>query len=356
MLEIEITARRGDFGIEADLVVPRGVTALIGPSGSGKSSLLRLIAGLDRPESGRIVLDGNVWAEGGARRMVPARRRRIGMVFQTARLLPQFGVKRNIGLGLRGGRLDDALLEATGCDRLLDKPVSGLSGGEQQRVMLARALAGSPDLLLLDEPMSALDAEGRDTVMGLLADTLPQLDIPVIHVTHQFEEAVRLAHRFARMDAGRIVATGTALEVLGGAGVARQEAAISNVIAGRVSSVEVGGIARISIGSQTIEAPANRLRRHQNVMLRLWARDLILARQRPREISARNCLAGRIAGLTYREDGQVLVRVGVDAHQIEALVMGRTARDMDLRDNQRIFIVFKTAAVEAAAQETAPVY
>lgn len=351
MLEVSLTGQRGAFRLEAEAQFPNEVTALIGSSGAGKSSLLRLIAGLDRPVTGTVSMDGLVWAEGGTRRHLAPGKRRIGMVFQEARLLAHRSVADNIKLGARGRQASDVILTETGCDALLDKPVSGLSGGEQQRVMLARALAGEPQLLLLDEPLSALDHDSREQVTNLLARVLPRLDIPVIFVTHSFEDAARLAGHFVRMEAGRVVASGAALEVLAGQGAARQEAAVSSLVQGRVSSVEVSGIARISLGNQVIEAPAGDVQRGQDVLVRLWARDLILAQTRPKGLSARNCLLGRIGGLTRTGAHQMQVEVLVDGHPVSVLLMARTAQDMDLREGQAVHLVFKTAALEVSGMQ-----
>lgn len=352
MLEVNITGQRGTFRLEAAAGFPPGVTALIGSSGAGKSSLLRVIAGLDRPVTGRVVLNGQVWAEGGTRRHLPTGKRHIGMVFQEARLLLHKSVADNIRIGGRGRKVSEQILAETGCDSLLDKPVSGLSGGEQQRVMLARALVSNPQVLLLDEPLSALDHDSREQVTALLADVLPKLDIPVIFVTHSFEDAARLARHFVRMEAGRVVAEGKALEVLSGQGAARQEAAVSSLLQGRVTSVEVSGIARISLGNQIVEAPAGEVQRGQDVVVRLWARDLILALERPKGLSARNCLLGKISGLSRSGDHQMQVEVLIDGQSVSVLVMARTANDMDIRESQPVHLVFKTATLEVSGLRT----
>jgi len=348
LLEVAVKFRRGSFEIGARFGVKNGVTALIGPSGAGKSSLLRLIAGLDRPDEGTIVFDGKIWADDEGKKFVPAHKRRIGMVFQTGLLLSHLSVSDNIKLGARGFDLDKNLLERIGCTPLLERPVAGLSGGEQQRVMLGRALAGKPDLLLLDEPLSALDQEGRSEVLELLAASFPTLDIPVIYVTHAFEEAARLTGEFVRMLKGRVVAQGSAVQVLANSGIAAQEMAVSSVIKGRVSSLEAGGIARVALGGQSVEMVRGEYKTGDPVYLRLWARDLILAHHKPKGISARNALAGRVGRLTPMTNGQVVVNVVVEGADISALVMSRTVKEMDIKPGQPIFVLFKSASVEPA--------
>ncbi len=348
MLEVAVKAHMGDFPIEAEFTAKAGVTALIGPSGAGKSSLLRLIAGLSRPDRGKITFEKTVWADATTKRFVPPHKRRIGMVFQTGLLLNHLSVMDNIKLGARGERVRGDQLVRTGCNTLLEKPVATLSGGEQQKVMLARALAGKPQLLLLDEPLSALDPESRDNMLELLGALLPTLEIPAVYVTHAFEEASRLATQFVRMEKGCVAATGSAVQVLANTGLKHQEKAVSSVIAGVVSSLEAGGIATVQVGQQSVEMSSAGLNTGDKVHLRLWARDLILAESKPYGISARNALVGRIASMSALPNGQILVKVSVEGAEIDVLVMSRTAREMGLTEAKPIFIVFKSASIEAA--------
>jgi len=348
LLEVAINSRRGSFQIAAKFNLKSGLSALIGPSGSGKSSLLRLIAGLDRPDRGQIIFNGKVWADSDKKKFVPAHKRHIGMVFQTGLLLAHRSVADNISLGARGGKLDEELLDQIGCTSLIERPVSGLSGGEAQRVMLGRALAGNPELLLLDEPLSALDPNGRSEVLDLMAKLFPTLDIPILYVTHSFEEAARLAREFLRMVDGNIVAQGSAIKVLTASGEMSGETAISSVIAGRVTSLKDGGIASISVGEQMVEMARGNLKIGEPVYLRLWARDLIVAHQKPDGLSARNALAGHVRQLSELANGQVLVVVEVEGAKISALVMARTASEMKIALDQPIFLIFKSASIEPA--------
>ncbi len=346
MLEVDIKGSRGGFDLDVTARFPVGVNALIGPSGAGKSSLLRMIAGLDRPENGEISLAGKSWFSSTQATFLPTRRRQIGMVFQSGLLLWHRSVMDNIVLGARGHPVSAQLLERTGCDRLVERPVGGLSGGEQQRVMLARALAGQPDLLLLDEPLSALDPVSREQILDLMGGLFPGLEIPVIYVTHAFEEAARLTSRFFRMEGGRIAASGSATDVLSGFGIAAQEQAVSSIMEGVVASLEGGGVARVQVGQQFVQVQRGDLVTGQRVYLRLWARDIILAHNRPEGISARNLLVGRIEGLASMANGQVLVDVRVGETLVRSLVLSRTAREMKLQDGMAIFVIFKSASIE----------
>lgn len=345
VLEINTRARFGGFDIEADVDVPAGVTALVGRSGAGKSSLLRLLAGLHRPDTGRIALGDRVFFDSDTGVYLPPEKRNIGMVFQRPALVPHLSVLDNIRLGHRAAQPTDAVITGTGCDALLERPISALSGGERQRVMLARALVGSPKLLLLDEPLSALDAASKQELLTLFATVFPTLDVPIIYVTHAMDEAARVAARFALVEKGRVVTVGSAAAVLAQYS-GNADDGVASVLMGAVSDVASDGLMAISVGAQQVEAIGAGLSVGMPVLMRLWARDVMLARQRPSEISARNALSGEIAALNVLPGGQVEVRVAVNDQSIIAIVMARTVKDMQLAVGQPIFAIFKSASLE----------
>ena len=349
MLELDVKAQFGDFPIEAMLDAPAGVTALVGPSGAGKSSLLRLIAGLSRPKAGRIALNEKLWFDATQAVFLKPEERQIGMVFQRPALVPHLNVLGNIKIGARGRQVEKTLLEQTGCAALLSKPVSGLSGGEQQRVMLARALAGAPDLLLFDEPLSALDPGAKSTLLDIFTALLPALDIPVIYVSHAMEEAGRLAQRFALMQRGKIVVRGDAATVLsqyGGDAIY----GISSALHGTVRDIASDGLATIALGEQSAEVMGSGLAVGDHVGLRLWARDVVLARGKPKDISARNALEGRILEISDLSGGQVEINVQVGEQRVLAMVMARTVSEMSLETGQSIVVLFKSASVQPLAE------
>ncbi len=195
----------GDFALELAFTAPPGVTALLGPSGAGKTSVLRAIAGLDR-RPGRIALGGAVWQD--ARTFVPAHRRGVGYVMQGSGLLPHLTVAGNLDYAARRappGRLARAdLIAATGIAGLLDRPAARLSGGEAQRAGIARAFLGQPRVMLLDEPLSALDPAARGEMIEVFAALFAAAAIPVLYVTHDAAEAGRLATAIVRIEGGRL--------------------------------------------------------------------------------------------------------------------------------------------------------
>ena len=197
----------GAFALQAMFEVPSsGVTALLGPSGSGKTSVLRALAGLDRI-AGSIIVDGEVWQDSAT--FLPPERRRVGYVFQGAGLLPHLSIAANLAYAERragpGRFARDMVIARTGIAPLLDRRPASLSGGEAQRAGIARALLGQPRLLLLDEPLSALDTDARADLLGWLDDLLAEIAIPVFHVTHDHAEAARLAARTIRLRDGRVI-------------------------------------------------------------------------------------------------------------------------------------------------------
>lgn len=218
MLVADVSLRRGSLELEAELRVDAGETlALVGPSGAGKSTLLRIIAGLVGSD-GRVTLDDETWQDGATGARVPAEHRRIGFVFQDYALFPGMSAVRNVAYGASGSRGERRrhatnLLGRFGLgDRASARP-GQLSGGERQRVALARAMASDPRVLLLDEPLSALDARTRASASSLLAELLGSARIPSVIVTHDFAEAAALADRVAVLDHGRIVQSGTPAEL-----------------------------------------------------------------------------------------------------------------------------------------------
>ncbi|HWF23912.1 MAG TPA: ATP-binding cassette domain-containing protein [Solirubrobacteraceae bacterium] len=212
VLDIDITLPRRTFDLRAQLSVGPETVVLVGPSGSGKSSLLRTVAGLERPSVGRISFGSELWwdAERGVR--VSSERRRVGYLPQDYGLFPHLTVARNVRFAGRRDRPD--LLEQFGIGHLADARPGQLSGGERQRVALARALAREPRVLLLDEPFGALDAITREQVRDELAGLLDELELPTLLVTHAFEDAALLAHRVGVLDEGRLVQIGTPTDVL----------------------------------------------------------------------------------------------------------------------------------------------
>ena len=214
ILHAELSHPLRSFPLELSLELGAETLALVGPSGAGKSSVLRAVAGLLRPARGRVALDGETWLDTARRIDVPPERRSVGLVFQDYALFPHLSVRRNVAFGARDRAVVDGLLDRFRVAHLAHARPGEISGGERQRVALARALAREPRALLLDEPLSALDSHTRATVRGELRDLLGTLGLPVILVTHDFEDAATLADRIGVLVDGRLRQVGTAAELV----------------------------------------------------------------------------------------------------------------------------------------------
>jgi molybdate transport system ATP-binding protein len=219
VLAVVVEKRLGEFALSAKFEVAGGATALFGPSGAGKTSIANLIAGLLRPDRGRIALDGTVLFDAATRTDVPPHRRRVGYVFQEGRLFPHMSVRRNLDYGrwMSGQARDEAearhIVEMLDIGDLLDRRPGKLSGGERQRIAIGRALLMRPRLLLLDEPLASLDAGRKQEILPYLLRLRDDAKVPMLYVSHNAAEAARIATQVVRIEDGRIVAQG-GLELL----------------------------------------------------------------------------------------------------------------------------------------------
>lgn len=219
MIEFDCRLTRGDFKLDARFGIGPGVTALFGPSASGKSTIIRLLAGLERADSGRIAQDGRVLVETASEVFVPAHRRRFGLVFQEAWLLPHLSVKGNLAFArwftpVSERRITlENVVEVLDLAPLLERRVTSLSGGERQRVAIGRALLTSPRLLLMDEPLASLDARRKLEILPFIETLRDEFRIPILYVSHSMEEVTRLAGTIVRLDEGRVIAVETAQDL-----------------------------------------------------------------------------------------------------------------------------------------------
>jgi molybdate transport system ATP-binding protein len=217
-----LLTRSIEFGLDVELACPPGITCVMGPSGSGKSTLLAILAGLQLPDTGRVVMGGDVWLDRAAGIEIPVHRRKLSYVFQGLALFPHMTALANVQYGMhdvpRMEREDKAmaLLKRVGVAHLARRRPRTFSGGEAQRVALARALARAPRLILLDEPFSALDRDLRKQLTSLVRELVAEAKVPLVHVTHSVAEARLLADQVVRIDKGKVVTRGTADEVLAG--------------------------------------------------------------------------------------------------------------------------------------------
>jgi len=311
MLTLDVRKRLGALQIEAAFEAGPGVTVLFGRSGCGKTSLLNMIAGLMRPDAGRVTFDGEMLDEPAARRFVAPHRRRIGYVFQDALLFPHLDVRGNLLFARRHmtGAPDPhafaRVVDMLGIGGLLARAPASLSGGERQRVAIGRALLAEPRLLLCDEPLASLDEERKADILPYLDRLRREARAPIVYVTHSMAEVARLADRVVLLRDGRVIASGAPQDVLHRADLLDPENAGESaaLFDARVAALEADGLARLDCALGPLLAPARGLSPGQKLRLRVFARDVIIARARPPEISALNVFAG-IVREVRRDDGQ----------------------------------------------------
>lgn len=351
MFELDLHKRRGDFELDLAFAAPPGsVVALFGPSGCGKSTAVNLIAGLLRPDRGRVAFDGTAVFDAGAGIDVPAEQRRIGYVFQDARLFPHMSVAQNLRYGLQRARAAsstielEGVIELLGLGSLLQRRPHHLSGGEKQRVAIGRALLSQPRLLLLDEPLASLDFARRDEVLPYLERLRTFLRIPMVYVSHQFEEVLRLATHVVLLDHGRVVVQGdvSTVSLHPGLRTSIGADAIGAVVEARVTAIdECSGLARVALGNAQVSVDAQGLVVGQIVRLQMLARDLILALEPPRAISVRNTLQAVVTRMTVDDRHATLVELDVGGATLLARITTLAAQQLRLQAGVEVCVLVK---------------
>ncbi|HET9509375.1 MAG TPA: ABC transporter ATP-binding protein [Gaiellaceae bacterium] len=333
-LELDLTVPLRSFPLELTLEAGAGTLALAGPSGAGKSTLLRAIAGLVRPARGRVALGGDTWFDSGRRIDLPPERRSIGFVFQDYALFPHLTVAQNVAYGARAAPA--ALLARLGVEDLAQARPGELSGGERQRVALARALAREPRVLLLDEPMAALDAHTRAHVRGELRALLRELGLPAVLVTHDFEDAAALAERVAVLVAGQIVQEGRPEELVAAPADPFVAALTGGNLVTGVARAGAGGLTEVALDGGGLVFSTDPGSGRVGVAIATW--DVTVAREAPPD-SALNHVRAPIGSLV-RLGNRVRVRVGPLTAEVTAASVERLA----LAEGEPVVASFKATA------------
>ncbi|MBB5514448.1 molybdate transport system ATP-binding protein [Rubricella aquisinus] len=340
-MTVDIRHRFGTFTLDAGFEADTGVTALFGPSGAGKTSMINAVAGLLRPDRGRITVDSAVWQDDTT--FLPPHKRRVGYVFQDGRLFPHLSVARNLrfaGLHAEEG----AILDMLGIAHLMDRRIAALSGGEAQRVAIGRALLSDPKVLLLDEPLSALDAARKAEILPYIERLRDELRIPILLVSHAVEEVARLAQTVIVLDQGRITASGAPAALLAEPGSPMGPAEAGTLLPGTVGPTEQG-LTRIDTGAGPILLPEVTAAPGHALRLRIPARDVMLATQKPEGLSALNILAGHIGTITAAGAGVVDVQVICNGVPILARITAQSAGRLGLCPGQPIYAVVKSVTL-----------
>ena len=351
-IQVKLRINWPNFSLDAAFDAPgQGITALFGPSGCGKTSLLRSIAGLEPSALGHVSINGAVWQND--QHFIPAHQRDVGYVFQEASLVPHLSVLGNVQFGRKRSHAKthsdlDVLIDLLGIAPLLNRKPQSLSGGERQRVGIARALAVNPQLLLMDEPLAALDLPRKQEILPYLERLHRELKLPVLYVTHSPDEVVRLAHHIVVVDAGRVVASGSVVDTL-----SRVDLPIRlGDDLGAVLHASVGDIdsqwklAQLDFAGGVFWTRAQRLSVGDAVRVRVLARDVSIAREKPTASTIQNVLPAHITDIVNDDqDGLILVRVMVGESALIARVTQRSVSELKLEPGQAVWIQVKSVAL-----------
>ncbi|UCV05055.1 molybdenum ABC transporter ATP-binding protein [Dechloromonas denitrificans] len=356
----EIQARfriaRQDFTLDVDLMLPgRGISGLFGHSGSGKTTVLRALAGLERAPDGYLAIGDTVWQDESRGHFVPPHQRALGVVFQEASLFPHLSVRRNIEFGERRAPAHErrfalpAVAELLGIGHLLDRPPGQLSGGECQRVAIARALLAAPQILLMDEPLAALDLKRKLEILPYLERLHRELSIPIIYVSHSPDEVARLADHLVLLDAGRVVASGPLNAVLSRIdlpAVFADDAGV--VIEARVAAHEADDLTRLEFAGGAIFVSRHDEPVGTPLRCRIHARDVSLALLPQVQTSILNCVAAVVVDQAPTDTpGHVLVKLDVAGEPLLARITRRSAERLDIRPGLALRAQIKAVALLA---------
>ncbi len=351
-IEARFRLHRGEFTLDAELQIPnRGITALFGPSGCGKTTLLRAIAGLEKSSDGYLKIGNEVWQQD--HHFLPTHQRPLGYVFQEASLFDHLSVRGNLEYGMKRVptteqrvSLDQAI-ELLDISPLLKRSTDKLSGGERQRVAIARAIAVSPKILLMDEPLSALDYHRKREIMPYLESLQRQLDIPILYVSHSPDEVTRLADQLVLMEEGKIQASGSVAEILTRldlplAHYDKAGALIEAVVAGHDDEYH---LTYLDFPGGRFNVTHEKLQEGQKVRMRVTARDVSLTLEQQSGTSILNVFPARIEELLPESNARVTVRLSAGGVPILARVTRKSVALLDLQPGKQVYAQIKSVAL-----------
>jgi molybdate transport system ATP-binding protein len=342
---------RAGFSLDAAFTANQGITVLFGASGSGKTTILRSVAGMVTPDAGKISLGHSIYFDSSARVNLSMRKRRVGFVFQDYLLFPHLTAAENVAYGAKSRHDHDQhrhvkdMLKLVGVGYAADRRPAELSGGEQQRVALARALASDPAILLLDEPLSAVDIATRSRLLDEMVEVQRKTAIPFLYVTHSPADAVRIGDQMLVMAEGSIAQQGKPLEVFN-APVnipAARVVGTENILAGRIAAHQSDeGISIVDLGRGRMVIPHSHLAEGSRVTLGIRAEDIIISRERVSRTSARNLLPGNVRHLLHDEESvELIADCGVD---LKVRITPQAERALELAPGVEIYLLIKASS------------
>ena len=357
-LSVEIRHRFAGFDVAISFEAPLGVTALFGPSGAGKSTVLNAVAGLLRPDHARITLGGRVLTDTAKGVFCPPHRRRLGVIFQDGRLFPHLNVRQNLRYGRwflpRGTghpTSESMVIDMLGIGALLDRSPATLSGGERQRVAIGRALLAEPDLLLADEPLSALDQDRKAEILPYLERLRDEFQVPMLYVSHSAAEIARIATTVALLAKGRLTRIGPAAEIFSDPALARALSPGTGDEAGamlcaRVRRHHADGLTELDANGQALFVSRIDAEPGASLRLRIAASDVMLACTQPEGLSALNILPGTVESV-HDQSATVLVRLATLAGPVLAHITSRSAARLGVQPGARMTAIIKTLSHHA---------
>jgi len=359
MIRVSVRKQLGRFAVDATFESEtRGVLALFGRSGAGKSSIVDMIAGLMRPDGGRIEVDGRVFFDSEMHIDTPPEKRRLGYVFQDSRLFPHYSVRGNLEYGRRRASADDRrialddVVHVLGIETLLDRRPAALSGGERQRVALGRALLANPRLLLMDEPLASLDAARKFEILPFIERMRDAFEVPIVYVSHQMNEIVRLADTLALVDNGRIAALGPVDEITSRLDLrpltGRYEAG-STIRTTVIEHDDKYGLTHLAFPGGTLRVPRIDVAPGSEYRLRVRARDVSLSSVRPEGLSDLNILEGTVAetGATPGNGGSAHIDLRLDIGVPLWVRISRWSYDeLGLQTGSRVYALIKSTSID----------
>jgi molybdate transport system ATP-binding protein len=353
-VEIFVTREQGNFTVNAQFLgAESGITALYGASGAGKTSIVNMVAGLMRPDSGRIALNGLCLFDSARQIDLPPEKRRIGYVFQDGRLLPHLSVRANLTYGMkltpaarRFVKLDP-VVDLLGIGHLLDRRPARLSGGEKQRVAIGRALLTSPAMLLMDEPLASLDAARKAEVLPFIMRLSHEFAVPILYVSHAMDEILNLAAHLVMIEAGRVLASGPLESLLSSPDLqsrfSREDSGA--VIATMVEDpADAAGLTRLRFGANILKVLPIRAARGDRVRVRIPARNVAVALQPPDRTSFQNVFPGRVREILDHGDAFVDVRLDIGC-SLWARITRKSCAELDLKPDQPVYALIKSVAI-----------
>ncbi|MBN9449313.1 MAG: molybdenum ABC transporter ATP-binding protein [Methylobacterium sp. SCN 67-24] len=356
-IEIAVSHQLGAFRLAADFTSDGRLTALFGRSGSGKTSLVNIIAGLTRPERGRIAIDGQVLLDSERGIFVPKHRRRIGYVFQEARLFPHLTVRQNLLYGQWfapkadvGSDIGD-VLDLLGIGHLLQRHPGRLSGGEKQRVAIGRALLAKPRLLLMDEPLASLDEARKAEILPYVERLRDAFGIPIVYVSHSVAEVARLASNLVVLDQGRVIASGSTIDLMSRPDVPILSAApeAGSVLDARILRHEPEhGLSVLETQAGQVQVPHRAQALGSPLRVRILASDVLVSLKPLDGISALNVLSGTIAEIGARRSGGSALEIGIDCNgaSLLARLTSKSAAHLGLKIGQPVYAVIKSVSID----------